>query len=62
MDKVLYRRLQTAWNDFDRSTAMGRAQRGKPYDPLLCQVMWNRYNLVLHESAIPPFPRNYHRI
>lgn len=37
MDKATYRELQRSWLRWDRSTALGCAQRKRDYDPEQCE-------------------------
>ena len=55
MDKVKYRAIQNAWRNFDRSTALGCAQRNAPFDQERMQLAWNQYNTVLAWYGISPF-------
>lgn len=53
MDKVIYRRIQRAWQKFDATTAFGCKNKKVPFDPIRCQDAWNEYNRTLANMGIP---------
>jgi hypothetical protein len=53
MNKAHYTRIQKAWIDFDRSTALGCALGQRPYDREVAIQKWNAYNDVLEQCGQP---------
>lgn len=51
MNKTTYRLIQQAWMKFDRSTALGCAQKNIPYDREKCKFAWDNYNNVLESCG-----------
>jgi hypothetical protein len=51
VNKLHYKLIQRAWLAFDRSTALGCAQSGRPYDRELAIKKWNDYNTVLEDCG-----------
>lgn len=56
MDKIKYRTIQQAWQNFDRSTALGCAQKKIPFERSRMEIAWDYYNSVLERYGILPFP------
>lgn len=48
--------LQRSWEYFDRTTALGCAQRNQEFDSVKCQDAWQQYNATLMKFDVPTFP------